>query len=207
MPKKIKRDNTTFSRKLTLRREVMRTLAVQGLAPVVMETHGGFGAVWDAVYRSVERGAVFEKEPKRCDALILQRPGWSVYQTDCELAIREGAGAHLSVNVLDVDPYGSAWPTLKAFFESERPRDSKLSVVVADGLRLVIQRGGIADMHGFEWFSHRFGNSPYSHYLECCQTAIREIAAARGYRLETWAGYYCGRNDQMTHWWAALRRD
>lgn len=96
---------------------------------VILETHGGYGDVFSAVYAHVQEGVVFEKDPFRTLYLAHQRPSWAVYETDCVPALEMGAGDHLAVNLLDIDPYGNAWPPIQAFFTSARPRARKVAIV------------------------------------------------------------------------------
>ena len=112
MPKR-KRDNSTFPQKVALRQEALRLLYA---SPVIMETHGGVGKLFDAVYAHVERGIVFEKDADKTAVLGKQRPSWAVYEADCVTALQEGVGGHLAVNFLDIDPYGECWPVVDAFF-------------------------------------------------------------------------------------------
>ena len=106
---KVKLDNSSFSQKVMLRQTAVR---MAGEKPLIMETHGGMGDLWSAVYRDVEEGVVFEKESEKADYLARQRPSWAVYHADCVKALAAGAGAHMEVNLLDLDPYGGCWETL-----------------------------------------------------------------------------------------------
>src|SRR4051812_3936723 len=132
------KDNSTFTRKAALR---SRTLMMVE-HPVVMETHGGAGLIFSRCYRSVKEGIVFERDPDKAAILAHQRPTWAVYECLCENAIAEGAGAHLEVNFLDLDPYGEPWPALDAFFGSDRPFPPRLAIVVNDGLRQKLKMNG-----------------------------------------------------------------
>ena len=138
MGKPTQKDNSTFHQKALLRQMALARLEAE---PVVMETHGGEGKLFDACYRGVTRGVVFEKDADKASILGRQRPTWAVYEGDCVASIQGGAGAHLEVNLLDVDPYGDPWPVIDAFFESERPRAERLMVVVNDGLLHSIKKG------------------------------------------------------------------
>ena len=70
----MKHDNNTYSEKVMLRQTAVSLLTE---TPVVMETHGGIGDLWAAVYADVEEGVVFEKRPDRTTLLALQRPTWA----------------------------------------------------------------------------------------------------------------------------------
>jgi hypothetical protein len=157
-----KRDNSTFSQKAILRRMALARIE----NPVIMETHGGLGKLFAECYRGMGQGVVFEKKPERAAFLARQRPAWAVYEADCEMAIAAGAGAHLEVNLLDVDPYGDPWPVLSAFFESERPRAGKLVVVVHDGLRQTVKRNMFVQSNGARQTMVRwYGAGLFNHYL------------------------------------------
>lgn len=196
-----KRDNSTFREKAALRKVMLRQLGKQ---PVVMETHGGMGQVWAACYASLPEGVVFEKDEGRAAHLARQRPTWAVYEADCVEALEGGAGAHLTVDVLDVDPYGEPWPTLRAFFESDRPKAPRLWVVVNDGLRQKVKLGGAWSVGSLASIVERFGNDLHGRYLEVCEVMVGEIAAQAGYSLDRFTGYYCGYLSQMTHYLALL---
>ena len=192
----MKRDNSTFPFKRALRTKALAWID----SPVVMETHGGYGKLFDACYAHVERGIVFEKDERKADFLAEQRPTWAVYQADCVNALSEGAGAHLLVNVLDLDPYGEPWPVLDAWFASDRPRAAHLLVVVNDGLRQKIRLGGAWSVHSLADAVRQFGNNLHGVYLEVARYLMESKAAQAGYTLDRFVGYYCGFQDQMTHY-------
>ena len=198
----MKKDNSTLKEKVALRQALMRRVK----EPVIMETHGGLGRLWKACYRSVKEGIVFEKHPVRAGWLALQRPTWAVYEADCVRALINGVGAHLVVNLLDVDPWGDPWPAIDAFFNSERPRADTLWVVVNDGLRQLMRRGGAWRARTLQPMVARYGNALHGKYLQVCREMMEEKAGAGGYGLVSWAGYYCGHAKQMTHYLAELRR-
>lgn len=200
----MQKDNSTFTKKAALRSYALTLLEVD---PVVMETHGGEGLLYAACYRHVPRGVVFEKDPDKAVTLAGQRPGWSVYEADSEAAIRAGAGRHLEINFLDLDPYGGPWNTLEAFFVSDRPFAKRLVVAVNDGQRQNVRRARTW-AHSNETLRALVGkygnNSIDQQYLAVCKEALEMIAAQAGYGLDRFAGYYCGDNDQMTHYLGVL---
>jgi hypothetical protein len=174
------RDNSTLSLKTSLRRKLLRLVD----APVVCETHGGYGVIWEQVYAGVPQGVVFEKDERKAEFLAQQRPTWAVYEADCEAAIRAGAGAHLPVNFLDLDPYGEPWPVLDAFFASERPWPGALAVAVQDGLRMNVRFGAAWRSGSLTEAVARYGNSGvYDNYLTVCQELLTKIAGQRDYKL------------------------
>jgi hypothetical protein len=202
------KDNQTFRHKKALRLKALEMLAARGITqPVVMETHGGAGVLWNACYPTLAQGVVFEQEPGKVARLAKQRPTWAVYEADCVSALRGGAGAHLAVELLDVDPYGECWPTLEAYFSSTRPLPPVMVLVVNDGLRqtLALQRAwATASMQGAVG---RHGNDLHPIYLEVCEELVNEKVAAAGYRVNHFAGYYCGVHQNMTHFLALLERE
>lgn len=171
-----------------------------------METHGGAGALYRACYSHLARGVVFEKDAAKCDLLARQRPGWAVYETNVETALAVGAGSHLEINVLDLDPYGEPWPTLKAFLSSERPRAPRLWVVVNDGLRQKVRIGGAWSVGSLHAAVQRFGNNLDPIYLDVCRWMVAQYAEAAGYTLRRFYGYYTGHGQQMTHYAATLEQ-
>jgi len=198
----MQKDNSTLALKVSLRRLMLEHVE----APVVMETHGGLGKVWEKCYQDISAGVVFEKDPEKSAKLGMQRPTWAVYEAECEEAIRAGAGSHLAVNVLDCDPYGEPWPVIEAFFQSERPRPDRLAVVVNDGLRQKVRLGGAWSVNSLKAVVWRRGNDLFSTYLDVCKELITEKAAGAGYRLDRFTGYYCGHLGSMTHYLAMFQR-
>jgi hypothetical protein len=196
------KDNSTFREKIALRRRMLQEVA----RPVVLETHGGAGKVYRAVYGDAIRGVVFEKDSRKAELLAAQRPTWAVYEADCVRALSGGVASELTPTVLDVDPYGEPWPVLSAFFESERIFADVLHVVVNDGLRQRLKVNQGWNTESMHEVVQRFGNDLYPHYLEVCRWLIAQKAATAGYTVAAFEGYYCGYLGQMTHYRARLEQ-
>jgi hypothetical protein len=199
----VKRDNSTFAGKVALRKAALSRL---GGPPVVLESHGGSGRIFGAIYRDVARGVVFEKDPRKAEVLAVQRPTWSVYEGDCVGPLALGAGSHLEVNLLDVDPYGDPWPTLDAFLGGRRPRAPRLMLAVNDGLLHKIEIGGAWQCSSLGRAVARHGNNLGARYLDVCRELIEEKAAPAGYRLAAFAGRRTGSHGRMAHYLAELVR-
>lgn len=197
MPKK---DNLTFRLKANLRKKALEYLK----KPIIMETHGGAGKLFDACYGGIDMGVVFEKNPKKAKLLGMQRPTWRVYEADCEMAIAVGVGDDLPVNLLDIDPYGNPWPVIEAFFDSERERPALLCVAVNDGLRGAVRLGSSWNIGLLQSAVSKYGNDLHPIYLEVCQEMLKEKASKVDYDLTHFAGYYCGFKRQMTHYLGIL---
>ena len=103
------KDNTTFRHKVALRRQALALLE----NPIILETHGGVGKLYRALYAGMA-GMVFEKDERKAEILAGQRPTWAVYHADCVMALQAGAGSWLPINFVDCDPYGAPWTTLHA---------------------------------------------------------------------------------------------
>jgi hypothetical protein len=201
------KDNTTLQRKAALRLSLLRRFAPDS-PPVVLETHGGLGEIFKRVYTSVARGAVFETDLAKVEVLARQRPTWCVYQAKAEPSLAEGAAAHLPISMLDVDPYGEPWPTIEAFFASERERGPVLVLAVNDGLRQKLRLQGAWHVASMRQAVERWGNGPmHAKYLEVCRWKLEQLAAMQRYRVSHWTGYHCGFNDDMTHYGAVLVRE
>lgn len=143
----------------------------------------------------------------RAEELVRQRPTWSVIQAKSEDALAMGCGDHLSVDLLDVDPYGEPWPTLDAFFSSDRPRVERLGVVVNDGLRQKLRLAGGWSVRSMRQAVERWGNAAiYEKYLDVARWKIEQIAARQHYTVSHWTGYHCGNKQDMTHYAAVLER-
>ena len=186
------KDNSTFQQKSLLRKQLLKEIP----NPVILETHGGMGKVYEECYRGIASGVVFETDPQKAEHLAKQRPTWSVYESDCIEALRAGVGAHLAVNFVDMDPYGEPWHVMDALFESERPWPARLALAVNDGLRMRLKIRGAWGMESMA--------KMVSHYLDICRELTTKKAGQRGYTLARWVGYYCGAAKQMTHFAAVL---
>jgi hypothetical protein len=196
-------DNSTFEQKVTIRREALK---LAGDSPVIMETHGGTGKLFEACYLGQRRGVVFELDGKRAAILAAQRPTWAVYEADCVRAIKLGVGGHLEVNLLDLDPYGSPWGAIEAFFSSERSRPARLVVVVNDGQRREVQMMNAWKYEALKGMVAKYGNDLHPIYLDICRELLQEKAAMAGYRLDRFWGYYTGHHQQITHYLGVLEQ-
>lgn len=203
MPQQTQRDNSTFPHKVALRRAALEWL---DSPPVVLECYGGEGLIYDSCYVGVSDGAVIEKDPEKAAILAQQRSAWAVYEADTVKALEAGVGGHLPVSLLDVDPYGDSHPATKAFFASTRPFPEKLVIVVNDGLRQKLHLGNGWDTTSLHGMVEKYGNNIYPMYLQICREILEETVTPIGYRIEKWAGYYCGKFNDMTHFAALLRR-
>lgn len=199
-----KKDNSTFERKAALRARALMYLKVP---PVVMETHGGFGKIFQRCYRHLPQGIVFESDETKSAALAGQRPTWAVYECACEPALAAGVGSHLEVNFLDLDPYGEPWEAVTNYFGSKRPFASRMIVVVNDGLRQKLRMQGGWVVKSMQHIVRKEGNGwLYKNYLEISRDLLAEKAARQGYKLSLWNGYYTGAGQSMTHYAAVLDR-
>lgn len=201
MAQQTKKDNSTFSKKLSLRRSALKQVE----NPVIMETHGGNGKLFERCYAYCLNGVVFEKDPKKANRLSEQRPTWAVYEGDCIQALESGIGTHLDINFLDIDPYGSPWDVVDAFFASPRNLPNTLHIVVNDGLRQKVQINS-STVKQLASIVAKYGDKLYPNYLEVCQILMDEKASKAGYNLTRWHGYYCGHGSNMSHYWAVLEK-
>ncbi len=201
MPKK---DNSTFRHKVALRKRAIIVLGNH--RPAVMETHGGEGKIFDACYQHIKQGIVMEKDAERADRLAKQWPTWAVYECDCVAALAGGVGGHVAVELLDVDPYGGCWETIEAFFTSERTFAPRMVVAVNDGLRESLEMAQGWKTKSLQPVIDRHGNDLHPIYLEVCRELMELNVAKAGYKVENFAGYYCGIRGKMTHFLAVLCR-
>lgn len=193
----MQKDNSTYRLKVLLRNNLLKPVD----NPVVIETHGGYGKIGDVCYSSVHDGVVFDKDERKTNTLAKKRPTWAVYEGDCVKALAGNAGNHLTVNFIDIDPYGEPWPVVDALFGSQREWPQVLGVAVNDGLRQKLKMNGGWSCNSLADVVSRYGNnSLYSNYLPICQEMLQEKAGELGYTLSRWAGYYCGYLQQMTHY-------
>lgn len=201
---KKKRDHSTFDLKVALRRDVLDRIDGD---PLIMETHGGFGRLWASLYAGGRPGVVFEKDEAKAAYLGRQRPAWRVYEADCELALAAGACADVVVDVLDVDPHGSAWDTITAFLRSDRELAPEMWIVVQDGLGVKLRAGGAWHVGAIVEMVDMWGNDDLTeHYVDGCKMLIEKRAREAGYGLARFAGYPCGYVGSMTHFAAFLSK-
>jgi hypothetical protein len=205
MPAKaFQKDNTSLGKKLALRRVMLQRMQAAGQAPIVIETHGGAGKVWAAVYAELQGGIVFQVDADKAEYLALQRPTWAVYQSNCIPALAGGCGSWLAANVFDIDPYGEPWPVIDAILQSDRPKVSPLYLVVNDGLRQKLRMGGAWNVGSMYSMVVKYGNDLFDKYLTVCEDLLDEKARENGYRLARFAGFYCGHLEKMTQYLAVL---
>ncbi len=195
------KDNTTFRHKVALRRQALALLE----NPIILETHGGVGKLYRALYAGMA-GMVFEKDERKAEILAGQRPTWAVYHADCVMALQAGAGSWLPINFVDCDPYGAPWTTLHAFLQSDRPHPPSLVVVVNDGLRRAVRMGRAWSTDDLQPVVERFGNDIHDSYLAVCRWMLEHEATQAGYVLSRFEGYYCGHVKLMTHYLAVLHQ-
>jgi hypothetical protein len=201
-PEKEKQLNATFTQKAELRSRTLMMIE----KPVILETNGGYGRLFQRCYRHVKDGAVLEADPVKAAALGIQRPTWAVYECKPDRALADGIGSHLEINFVDVDPFGEPWPMIDGFFKSKRPFPSKLAFVVNDGLRptLRLNAWSVGSMHAA--VSRLGARAIAPKYLEICREMLSEKARGAGYRLTRWTGYYCGNAESATHYAAVFEK-
>lgn len=197
------RDNGDLVRKVAIRLRVLGWLSRAGVAPVVLETHGGWGVLWSRCYREA-CGTVLEQRADKAAVLARQRPTWAVYQADVTRALTAGVAGHQVTTLLDCDPYGDPWPTLEAFFGSARPEASALGVVVTDGMGLKAKRGGLWRVASQRPVVERYGDRPLARRVEIARERLADVAASAGYTLAEFGGWTCGHAGQMAHYAALL---
>lgn len=207
MSKTRKLDNSTIRQKVALRRHALTDLAALGMStPVIMETHGGEGAIWKQLYEPFPQGIVFEKDPRKASVLGMQRPHWRVYECDCVEALQAGVGGDLPINLLDCDPYGSPLDPLSAFFTSRRDFAPVLAVTVNDGLMQKIRLGGAWTVKRLQPMVEKYGNDLLTIYETVCREVLAEYAGHAGYSLSRFLWYATGNMKQIAHYYALFKR-
>lgn len=206
----MKKDNSTIAKKSRLRANGLRELGT--VDPLVLEAYGGIGSIYQRCYRGVAGGGVvFEKDSRKSETLAVQRPNWRVYETDCVAALDRGVASDMSFDVLDLDPYGSPWPALEAIFDGTRERlfADRMLIAVNDGFRqnLKLNRGWAVKLPIVERAVEEFGNANmHKAYLGIAQEMLTWMIKPSGFKVSTWAGYYTGAGDNMTHYAAVVER-
>jgi len=173
-----------------------------------MCTHAEDGALVRQVYPEDVAGVAFAEKNDDADQIAIERPTWAVYATNVDAALRRGLGRHMSITVLDVDCDSNPWPTLEAFFMSDRPRYRELGIVVSDRLRPRLRRNGAYSIPSMLPALERYRDSAAidESYLEVCQWNLGRIADALGYTIKDWTAYHCDRREEATHFAALLCR-
>ncbi len=197
-------DNSPFVDKLRLRRAVLA--ACPARAPVVLESHGGFGRIFDRAWFRASTGVVFDVVEEKAEALARQRPAWRVYQVDSLKAIAGGVARDLAFDIVDLDPYGSSIEYLDALASSDRAWPDCWHLVVNDGLRMALQRGIAWSSPRMRPIVARHGNNLAPIYLRVCRELVDEFALSIGFKVKAWHCYETGANGNMVHYWATLTR-
>ena len=192
--------------KTGLRRKLLKQLSLESKQVQILETHGGKGRVWERVYSGFS-GVVIEKNPDKTEFLVIQRPTWKVYEGDSVRLLFGGLCRAEAFSVIDVDPYGEPWPIFRALVERHDAWPSSFGIAVNDGLRQKLKLGGGWNVNSVKHLAERYGNrAMYSNYLAVCKVMIEEMFAPLGFSITWWHGYYCGANNDMTHYAAVLTR-
>ena len=195
----VQKDNPTINHKVALRRRALDLLRDDGITdPAILECYGGNGEVWKKVYSTLRRGVVFDVDPNKAFRLAKQRPSWSVFEGDCVAAIEQGIGDHLAFDLIDIDPYGSHFPALRAFLTSKRPRKDRFVTVINDGQRQAVQINLSWKIPALKSQVAKHGNNLYPIYREVCEDVWREWADELGYAIPTLYSFYAGDKHNMT---------
>ena len=201
MPSGKQKDNSTIDRKVALRRQALRHVPTD--API-LETHGGYGRIFDRVYHRHTAGVVLEKDDRKVALLARQRPTWRVYHGLAEKALAAGLARDMAFAFVDLDPYGSPFDVLDAFFQAGRQFAPRLELVVNDGMRNKVRVGSAWHVHCLREIVERYGNDLLGVYLDVAREMVATLAQRVGYAITAWKGYYCGSNNDITHYWATL---
>lgn len=199
----MKKDNGSFLDKIRLRNKALSW--VDG-NPEILETHGGSGRIYAALYSEFDNGIVFEKDEKKASFLATQRPTWAVYNCDCVKSLEAGASKNNIFNFIDFDPYGEPWPVISAFMDNHVQFADDLVISVTDGLRQKLQLGGAWQVKSIEKIVKKYGNDLYDKYLSLCREILSEKVAVAGYTISHFEGKYVGHNNGMTIYAAKLSR-
>jgi len=198
-----KKDNKGIIQKVRLRQLVLNEIQ----NPVVMETNAGFGHIFTECYQGIPVGVAFETDMEKCNALVMQRPSWAVYQNRCEPALESGCGFHVPVNFVDVDPYGDPWPIIDALLCNASKLPDRWGLAVNDGLKryLMMGRGWKSASVG-QWVAKVGNDHAHGQYLEIVRVMLTEKLAALGMEIKLWNIHSAGHGGQMTHYGAVIER-
>lgn len=202
-----KKDNAAYQEKLTWRQAARMIVRQRGWPFVVLEAFGGWGKLYQDLYTNAEFGMVLEENPQKAGALGMQRPTWRVYECKSEIALGGGLAADIPFTLVDLDPYGECWTTLKAFALSKRKMSDEFVVVCHDGGRNPIMMGRAWQSKIFAPYVLKYGNrDPVEHYLEVCEEIMRDTAQEAGFAVTHWQTAYGGFRRQSAHHLAVWKR-
>jgi len=173
--------------------------------PIVMETHAGFGKLYERLYSHVEQGVAFEKDENKCAVLAIQRPTWAVYNNDSKVMLEAGVGFHVPVNFFDLDPYGDPWPHIDAVLMNSDKIPDFFGMAVNDGLRRFVMLGG-GWKSSVSSYLVRYGSQAAKKYPEICREIMIDKLAEAGFDLSRWAVHSSGHGGQMTNYVAVAER-
>lgn len=196
-------DNSTIVQKVRLRR---RILSLYPAPPTVLETHGGYGRIFERTWYRARGGVVIEKDERKAEHLSQQRPTWAVYQGDCEAALAAGLAKETAFDIIDLDPYGQPFNVLAALAIPGRVFPDRWSLVVNDGLRQKVALNGGWDVRSLQTAIGRHGSNLYPIYLQVARECVAEFADKIGFDLVGWTGYYTGKGNMMSHYWGIMQR-
>jgi len=125
----VKRDNGSAAAKAKFRNAVARSLPDEAR---ILEGFAGEGRMYRACWSAFSGATIDKNETKARDA-ARARPTWAVYSGDTERALWAGWMSRVPFDVVDLDAYGSPWPFVRAWFDSERTRAPTTHLVLTDG--------------------------------------------------------------------------
>jgi len=123
-------DNGSKIAKTKLRRWVFELV---GPAATVLEAFAGEGGMYRALWSEARRGLTMDKDPVKVRDASKERQNWAVYKADSERALWAGIGGDFPYDIVDIDAYGSPWPFVRTWFESERLRANPTWLILTDG--------------------------------------------------------------------------
>ena len=196
MPK----DNAGLPNKVAVRARALERLSDR---PIILETHAGEGVVYDRLYRAA-CGACLERDETKSYRLATQRPTWRVYQVDAIAALRAGLEADTPFSLVDIDPYGDPWPTIRAYMAAHREFPARFMIAVNDGLRRNIKMGTAWKIASLRDAVRHFGTDIHDQYLAVSRWMLEREANDANLSVARFEGFHAGANKQMTHWLAEL---
>jgi hypothetical protein len=179
------KDNSTFVDKVRLRNQLLRE---SGPEVSVLETHGGYGRVYERTWWRARRpGVVFEVNIPKAEHLARQRPSWSVYEGDSLAALQAGYGMDRSFDVIDVDPYGSCLEYVRCLFDPKRAHPRVWWLVLNCSVRQMLRLNGAWHVLALREYVERFGNSTllWRNYEAVLQLLVADLAAASKQRVSS----------------------
>ena len=177
------------------------------LQPLVLECFGGFGMIFAHCYREVDaRGATMDMDKEKVKMLARQRRDWIVARGDNAKLIGAGFCHWIPFDIIDADAFGSPWPVVNGWIQTDRMRAQRTWIVATDGLSYKFKQTGTARIKdaNISAVTQKYGDEYMrSNYPDVAREILDLAIAGKGLEIAYW-NFHTGGNQKVSHWTAAL---